>query len=149
MDFPDQTILENLFLGAYTNKGKKEILKTIEYVYTLFPILKERQKQQAGFLSGGEQQMLSIAKALMSKPRIIMLDEPSLGLAPMVIRSIFQSIRSLKEEGMMILIVEQSVAVTLEISDRAYVMELGKITLEGSADEIKSDPKVIEAYLAV
>ncbi|MEW6185097.1 MAG: ABC transporter ATP-binding protein [Thermodesulfobacteriota bacterium] len=147
--FSDQTVLGNLMLGAYYHQKKKEILKRLDYVYDLFPILKERKNQLAGFLSGGEQQMLSIAKSLMSKPRIIMLDEPSLGLAPLVIKSIFQSIRSLKDEGMMILIVEQSVAVTLEISDRAYVLELGKITLEGSASEIKSDPKVIEAYLAV
>ena len=147
--FPDQTVLENLFLGAYSNKGKKEIIKTAEYIYTLFPILKDRKNQLAGFLSGGEQQMLSIAKSLMSKPRIIMLDEPSLGLAPIVIWSIFQAIRNLKEEGMMILIVEQSVAVTLDISDRAYVMELGKITLAGSAAEVRANPKVIEAYLGV
>jgi branched-chain amino acid transport system ATP-binding protein len=147
--FPDQTVLENLFLGAYYNKGKKEIQKMAEYIYTLFPILKDRKNQLAGFLSGGEQQMLSIAKSLMSKPRIIMLDEPSLGLAPIVIWSIFQAIRNLKEEGMMILIVEQSVAVTLDISDRAYVMELGKITLGGSAAEVRSNPKVIEAYLGV
>jgi len=147
--FPDQTVLENLYLGGYCAKGKNEILERLEYVYTLFPILENRKKQLAGLMSGGEQQMLSVAKSLMSKPRIIMLDEPSLGLAPLVIKSIFQSIRRLKDEGMMILIVEQSVAITLEISDRAYVLELGKISLEGNAAEVKSHPKVIEAYLAV
>lgn len=147
--FPDQTVLENLYLGAYFVKNKKENAENIKYVFGLFPRLEERKNQLAGFLSGGEQQMLSIARGLMSKPKILMLDEPSLGLAPLIIKHIFKTIRELRSEGMMILIVEQSVGVTLDISDRAYVMEIGEIILEGSSSEIRSNPKIIEAYLGI
>ncbi|BBU32501.1 ABC transporter ATP-binding protein (plasmid) [Burkholderia sp. THE68] len=146
--FPDQTVRENLLLGAYSRKqSKAETEAAIEREFERFPRLRERQNQLSGTLSGGEQQMLAISRALMSKPRLLLLDEPSLGLAPLVIRDIFDAIRSLRNEGITILLVEQMAKQALGVADRAYVLEVGSITLEGSGRELLNDPKVKAAYL--
>ncbi|WP_413657963.1 ABC transporter ATP-binding protein [Paraburkholderia phenoliruptrix] len=146
--FPDQTVRENLLLGAYSRKqSKAETEAAIEREFERFPRLRERQNQLSGTLSGGEQQMLAISRALMSKPRLLLLDEPSLGLAPLVIRDIFEAIRSLRNEGITILLVEQMAKQALGVADRAYVLEVGSITLEGSGRELLNDPKVKAAYL--
>jgi len=144
--FPNLTVLENLLLGAYLRKDD-EIEKDLEYVYYLFPRLKERKHQKAGTLSGGEQQMLAIARALMSRPECIMMDEPSLGLAPIIVKQIFDIIVKLKEEGKTILLVEQNAFQALKVSDYAYVMETGKIVLEGKSKDLLNDKRVKEAYL--
>ena len=133
--FPNLTVLENLLLGAYS-RNDNEIEKDLEYVYHLFPRLKERKHQKAGTLSGGEQQMLAIARALMSRPECIMMDEPSLGLAPIIVKQIFDIILKLKKEGKSILLVEQNAFQALKVSDYAYVMETGKIVLEGKSQDL-------------
>jgi branched-chain amino acid transport system ATP-binding protein len=146
--FPDQTVRENLLLGAYSRKQPASATEaSMEREFDRFPRLRERQNQLAGTLSGGEQQMLAISRALMSQPRMLLLDEPSLGLAPLVIRDIFDAIRSLREEGLTILLVEQMAKQALGVADRAYVLEVGNITLEGSGKELLNDPKVKAAYL--
>jgi branched-chain amino acid transport system ATP-binding protein len=145
--FANLTVKDNLLLGAYLRKDKAEINKDLQNVYEIFPRLKEREKQMAGTLSGGEQQMLAIGRALMGRPEIMLLDEPSLGLAPLLVDTIFKIILDIKKMGKTILLVEQNAFKALEIADRAYVLEQGRITLEGGAKDIASDPKVQEAYL--
>lgn len=141
------TVEENLRVGAYNLKDKDEIFGNFERVYKLFPRLKERAKQQSSTLSGGEQQMLAIGRALMGSPKLLILDEPSLGLAPLLIKDIFNTLIKIKEEGTTILIVEQNALATLKIADYAYVLELGKISMHGRADELIKDERLIEAYL--
>ncbi|CAM4395857.1 LIV-I protein F [Comamonas aquatilis] len=146
--FADQTVRENLMLGAYSRKGDpRAIEEAIEREFKRFPRLRERQNQLSGTLSGGEQQMLAIARALMSEPRLLLLDEPSLGLAPLIIKDIFEAIRQLRHSGLTILLVEQMAKQALGVADRAYVLETGLITLEGSGKELLNDPKVKAAYL--
>jgi branched-chain amino acid transport system ATP-binding protein len=146
--FPDQTVRENLLLGAYSRKQSAAATEaSMEREFDRFPRLRERQNQLSGTLSGGEQQMLAISRALMSQPRMLLLDEPSLGLAPLVIRDIFDAIRNLRKEGLTILLVEQMAKQALGVADRAYVLEVGNITLEGTGRDLLNDPKVKAAYL--
>ncbi|MGD9505527.1 MAG: ABC transporter ATP-binding protein [Syntrophobacteraceae bacterium] len=141
------TTEENLGLGAYTRSNKREIKESIDQAYSLFPILAERRHQLAGTLSGGEQQMLAIARALMSRPRLLLLDEPSLGLAPLIVRAIFQTIREVNEAGVTVVIVEQNAKAALKLAHRGYVMELGKIVLHDRAEALLANPDVQNAYL--
>ena len=141
------TVEENLRVGAYNIKDKEELARNFERVYTLFPRLKERAKQQSSTLSGGEQQMLAIGRALMGSPKLLILDEPSLGLAPLLIKDIFKTLIKIKEEGTTILIVEQNALATLKIADYAYVLELGKISMHGKASDLLKDERLIAAYL--
>ena len=145
--FQQLTVLENLKLGAYTRSDKKEIADTLEMVYTRFPRLKERSKQVAGTLSGGEQQMLAMGRALMSHPKIILMDEPSMGLSPLYVSEIFDIIRSVNESGTTVLLVEQNAKKALSIANRAYVLETGNIVLSGDAKELMNDDSVKKAYL--
>jgi len=145
--FANLSVRENLEMGAFIRKDKKGIASDMERGFTLFPRLKEREQQKAGTLSGGEQQMLAMARALMSKPRLLLLDEPSLGLAPLVVHSIFEAIDQIKGEGTTILLVEQNANAALHHSDRAYVLETGRIVMEGNSKELAQDPRVKEAYL--
>jgi len=146
--FPGMTVQENLEIGKYSRSAAKdEMSDDLEMVYELFPRLKERQKQAGGTLSGGEQQMLSISRALMSRPRLLLLDEPSMGLAPMFIAQIFSIIQKIKTQGMTILLVEQNASKALNIADRAYVLETGLITKQGTGQEMLNDPAVRAAYL--
>ena len=145
--FSKLTIDENLKLGAYLQKDKEKIRDTYEKVMTLFPILRERRRQAAGTLSGGEQQMLAIGRALMSAPKLLLLDEPSMGLSPLMTQQVFDVLLALKKQGMTILLVEQNAYEALTISDRAYIMETGNITLEGRSSELIDDPRVKDAYL--
>ncbi|MGE0703370.1 MAG: ABC transporter ATP-binding protein [Vicinamibacterales bacterium] len=145
--FSNLTLLENLEMGAYVRKSRTEIAADIERSFALFPRLKERRTQQAGTLSGGEQQMLSIARALMSRPKLLLLDEPSLGLAPIVCATIFATIESIKAAGTTVLLVEQNASAALAHCDRAYVLETGMVVLQGTRDEVSGDPRVREAYL--
>lgn len=141
------TVEENLRVGGYNIKSKEELERNFQRVYTLFPRLKERAKQQSSTLSGGEQQMLAIGRALMGSPKLLILDEPSLGLAPLLIKDIFNTLVKIKEEGTTILIVEQNALSTLKIADYAYVLELGKISMHGTADELIKDERLVAAYL--
>ena len=146
--FPDQSVRENLMLGAYSRRSDKAFVeRAIEREFARFPRLKEREHQLSGTLSGGEQQMLAIARAPMSEPRLLLLDEPSLGLAPLIIKDIFDAIRQLRSSGLTILLVEQMAKQALGVADRAYVLETGCITLEGSGRELLDNPKVKSAYL--
>ena len=145
--FPDLTVLENLKIGAYLRKDKAEIAKDIEWVYSLFPRLQERSWQLAGTLSGGEQQMLAVGRALMSRPKLLLLDEPSLGLAPLVVQDIFTIIREINRQGVTVLLIEQNANMALKIADLAYVLETGRITLSGTGAELLANEKVKEAYL--
>ena len=145
--FKELTVLENLKLGAYTRSSKKEIDESIENVYSKFPRLKERKSQVAGTLSGGEQQMLAMGRALMSKPQIILLDEPSMGLSPLYVTEIFNIIEEINKSGTTVLLVEQNAKKALSIADRAYVIETGKIVLEGEANKMMNDESVKKAYL--
>ena len=146
--FPGMTVLENLEMGKFARKDwKKELEEDLERIYTLFPRLKERQNQAGGTLSGGEQQMLSIGRALMSRPRLLLLDEPSMGLAPMFIQQIFKIIREIQEQGVSILLVEQNAAQALACASRAYILETGNIVKEGSGKELLKDDAVKKAYL--
>ena len=141
------TVTENLILGAYNRRDRADIRRDLERVHELFPRLKERQRQIAGTLSGGEQQMLAIGRALMSSPRMLLLDEPSLGLAPMLVESIFKVIQELHQQGVTILLVEQNAYQALRVADRAYVLETGQIRLSGAATELATNPQVRTAYL--
>ena len=145
--FPNLTVLENLRIGAYLRTDKAGIDKDLRHVYNLFPRLEERHWQLAGTLSGGEQQMLAVGRALMAKPKVIMMDEPSLGLAPLVVKDIFSIIRRIHEEGVTVLLIEQNANAALKIADRGYVMETGRITLTGTGAELLSNESVREAYL--
>ena len=147
--FPYMSVEENLLLGAYTKRAEERVDDSLEIVYSLFPLLKERRNQRAGTLSGGEQQMLAIARALMSAPKLILMDEPSQGLAPKLVVQVFDTISRMKDEGLTILLVEQNVFSSLEISDYAYVLGEGKIVAEGSVDEIKDSEIVKRAYVGV
>ncbi|HQS86349.1 MAG TPA: ABC transporter ATP-binding protein [Polaromonas sp.] len=146
--FPNQTVLDNLMLGAYARKqSAAELAPEIERCFTMFPLLQERREQYAGTLSGGEQQMLAISRALMSKPKILMLDEPSLGLAPRIVADIFKIIKGLRDGGMTILLVEQMANQALAVSDRAYVLEVGSVVMEGTGRELLEDDRVRDIYL--
>ena len=145
--FAEQTVEENLILGAYLRKDKDKIAADMEDVYQLFPRLKERRTQLAGTLSGGEQQMLAMGRALMAKPSILLLDEPSMGLSPLLVSEIFNIIQEINNKGTTILLVEQNAKRALAIADRAYVLETGKITLEGTGEELANDERVQKAYL--
>ncbi len=143
--FPMMTVLENLEMGAYLHRGN--VSKNLERVYALFPVLAERRRQDGGTLSGGEQQMLAIARSLMSSPRLLLFDEPSMGLAPMFVKTIFQIIREIRDEGTTILLVEQNASQALHLADRAYVLENGSIVMSDRADVLLQDPRVRAAYL--
>ena len=152
--FPKLTVRENLEMGAYSTVTRNalrvtghEITTQLEYVFALFPVLKERQKQMGGTLSGGEQQMLAIGRALMSKPRLLLLDEPSLGLAPIFVGKIFKTIKELNAEGLTILLVEQNAKAALKLANRGYVIESGRVTKEGGGRELLNDPDIKKAYL--
>ena len=145
--FSDLTVLENLRVGAYLRKDKAEIAKDIEWIYTLFPRLSERNWQMAGTLSGGEQQMLAVARALMSRPKLIMMDEPSLGLAPLVVQGIFDIIKEINKQGVTVLLIEQNANMALKIADYAYVLETGHVTMKGTGTELLSNEDVKKAYL--
>jgi len=145
--FANLSVHENLQLGAYLQKNRAEIAAGMKRVFEMFPRLKEREAQKAGTLSGGEQQMLAMGRALMSRPRLLLLDEPSLGLAPLVVHTIFQAIEEIKSTGTTILLVEQNAKAALGHSDRAYVLETGEIVMDGVSKDIANDPRIKEAYL--
>jgi len=145
--FPDLTVKENLVLGAYLRKDKRKVAESMENSFELFPILKERREQMGGTLSGGEQQMLAIARALMGTPRLLLLDEPSLGLAPLVVEQIMGIIRRIRDDGLTILLVEQNAQAALELGDYGYVIETGQVVLEDKARALLENPRVKEAYL--
>jgi branched-chain amino acid transport system ATP-binding protein len=148
--FPEMSVYENLLMGAYTKEARKHISESLEIVYSLFPVLRERKNQLAGTLSGGEQQMLAIARGLMSRPKLLMLDEPSAGLAPKIILQIIDLIQKLnKEYNITIVLVEQYVENALRIADLAYIIENGRITLNGNGRELLTDPKIKESYLGI
>ena len=145
--FPNLTVLENLKIGAYLRNDKEGIEKDIRWIYDLFPRLEERSWQMAGTLSGGEQQMLAVGRALMCRPKVLMMDEPSLGLAPLVIKDIFKIIQEINKQGMTILLIEQNANMALKIADSAYVLETGRITMTGSGKELLENPEIKAAYL--
>jgi branched-chain amino acid transport system ATP-binding protein len=145
--FPQLTIEENLAMGAYARKDRASVRADVDHAYELFPRLAERRRQTAGTLSGGEQQMLAIARALMSRPKLLLLDEPSMGLAPLMVEKIFEVIRAIAAEGVTLLLVEQNARLALESSHRGYVLEGGLVTLSGPASSLLTDPRVREAYL--
>jgi len=147
--FPFMTVQENLDMGAYTSGARAKREQSLEWVYELFPVLEERKTQLAGTLSGGEQQMLAIGRGLMSAPKLLMLDEPSLGLAPMLVLDVFETVKRINSEGVTVILVEQNVHHALEIASRAYVLETGRITLEGAGKELLENDYVKEAYLGM
>ena len=147
--FPQLTVLENLDMGAFLRKDRQEIKKDIDHIFTLFPILAERRHQGGGTLSGGEQQMLAISRALMARPRLLLLDEPSLGLAPLLVKLIFEIIGQINKEGTTIFLVEQNAHMALKVAHRGYVMENGRITLEGAARDLLVNEQVKRAYLGI
>jgi branched-chain amino acid transport system ATP-binding protein len=147
--FPDLTVRENLEMGAYTRTDKKEIAQSMDEIFDLFPILKERHQQEAGTLSGGEQQMLAIGRALMSKPDLLLLDEPSLGLAPLMVKELSSIIRNIHQRGVSVLLVEQNSKLGLGVADRGYVLEVGQIVLAGEAEELRNNEHVQKIYLGV
>lgn len=149
--FGEMSVEDNLLLGAFMRRrlGFRDEHETLEKVYAIFPRLKERERQMAGTLSGGERQMLAVGRALMAQPRILMLDEPSLGLAPLIVREIFRVIGDLRKTGVAVLLVEQNARAALQVSDYGYVLETGEIALEGPSDALEDDPKVVEAYLGL
>jgi len=145
--FPRLTVRRNLELGAFTRRDAREIRESLDLVLETFPFLRDRQEQQAGTLSGGEQQMLAIGRALMARPKVMLLDEPSMGLAPVIVQEVFRTIRRLKEEGITLLLVEQFAKSALEVADYAYVMEHGRIAVEGTPAELGRNERVLAAYL--
>ena len=145
--FAELSVKDNLLLGAYTRKNKKEIKETLEYVFALFPRLSERVSQAAGTLSGGEQQMLAVGRALMSKPETLLLDEPSMGLSPLYVNVIFDTIKKINEQGTTVLLVEQNAKKALSVASRAYVLETGSVVREGTGHELLNDPAIQAAYL--
>ncbi|HEU5460003.1 MAG TPA: ABC transporter ATP-binding protein, partial [Pyrinomonadaceae bacterium] len=145
--FANLSVRENLQMGAYLNKNKRGVAADMERAFNMFPRLRERESQKAGTLSGGEQQMLAMGRALMSNPRLLLLDEPSLGLAPLVVHTIFEAIDEIKSKGTTILLVEQNAHAALGHSDRAYVLETGRIVMEGPSKDLANDPRIKEAYL--
>jgi branched-chain amino acid transport system ATP-binding protein len=145
--FANLSVRENLQMGAYLKSNRAEIAEDMERAFQMFPRLKERESQKAGTLSGGEQQMLAMSRALMSRPRLLLLDEPSLGLAPLVVHTIFEAIEEIRSKGTTILLVEQNAHAALKHSDRAYVLETGKIVMEGPSADLAADPRIKEAYL--
>lgn len=147
--FPAMTVFENLEMGAFIRSNKDEIAESIKEMFGRFPRLKERRKQLAGTLSGGEQQMLAVGRALMSKPKIILMDEPSMGLSPLLVKEIFNIIKEVHKQGITVLLVEQNAKMALSIADRAYVLETGRISMSGDAKELLSDEKVKKAYLGL
>ncbi|HHV12694.1 MAG TPA: ABC transporter ATP-binding protein [Clostridiales bacterium] len=147
--FPQLTVKENLMMGAFLQKDNNFIKGRLEYCYNLFPRLKERESQNAGTLSGGEQQMVAVARALMGTPKLLMLDEPSMGLAPLVIKDIFSTIEKINKDGVTILLVEQNAKSALKIANRAYVMEIGKLVMEGSAEEFIHNDSIKKTYLGI
>jgi branched-chain amino acid transport system ATP-binding protein len=147
--WPQLTVRENLELGAYGKAARRHLPESLERVYELFPVVKERSRQVAGSMSGGEQQMVAIARALMTRPRLLMFDEPSLGLAPVVVSQVFGTIRRLHAEGLTILLVEQNLKKALEMADRGYVVETGSVSIEGAAADLLADPAIRSAYLGV
>ena len=148
--FPSMTVHENLVMGAYRHEARRHMKESLDLVHSMFPILREREKQAAGSLSGGQQQMVTIARALMTKPKMIMLDEPSQGLAPKLVGEVFATIEKLKEEvGLTILLVEQNAAASLDAADYVYIMHEGRIKAEGNPDEIKGSSEIREAYLGI
>lgn len=147
--FGDLTVLENLVLGAASAEARSAKDESLNQVFELFPVLSDRRKQRAGSMSGGEQQMCAIGRALMARPRLLMLDEPSLGLAPLITSSVFDALHVIRESGVTILLVEQNVAKALQLVDRGYVLERGKIVMQGTAEQLVNDPKLREAYLGI
>jgi branched-chain amino acid transport system ATP-binding protein len=147
--FPEMTVYENLMMGGYNQRARPLRAETMETVFQLFPVLRERSKQSARTLSGGEQQMLSIGRAMMAKPRLLMFDEPSLGLAPLLVREIFSSIEKLKSQGLTILLVEQNIRHSLQIADYAYVLETGQVVLQGTGHEVMENEHTKKAYLGL
>ena len=147
--FPEMTVQENLELGAYSRRARDTLRKTLEEIYQIFPPLEERRKQMAGSLSGGEQQMLAIGRGLMSRPRLLMLDEPSLGLAPLMVQRVFDVIQRINAEGVTVLLVEQNVRHTLRVAHMAYILETGSITLQGAGSDLLDNPHVKKAYLGL
>jgi branched-chain amino acid transport system ATP-binding protein len=149
MLFPEMTVLENLQMGAYLGRARKKFKDSLEWVYDLFPILKSRKSQLAGTLSGGEQQMVAIGRGLMCIPKLLMLDEPSLGLAPMLVIEVFRVIQKINQEGVDILLVEQNAHQSLKISHRAYLLENGSVTMEGKASQLLETDYIRESYLGI
>lgn len=147
--FPYMTVLENLLMGAYMSRAREKINDTLEWVFSLFPVLKERKGQLAQTLSGGEQQMLSIARSLMTRPRLLMLDEPSLGLAPILVEKLMNTVKLLNDEGLTVLLVEQNTREALEIADRGYVLEVGRVILKGTGRELLENEHVKKAFLGM
>ncbi len=147
--FEELSVKENLLVGAYRRNDRKDILQDLERMYNVFPILKERESQAAGTLSGGEQQMLAIARAMMNRPKLLILDEPSLGLSPILVKEIFNIIKSINEQGVTILLVEQNAHMAFKVADFVYIMENGKFVLNGTAAELKDNPDVQEFYLGL
>ena len=145
--FPDMSVLENLELGAYTREDRQSIRDDLDKIFQSFPVLQERRRQRGGSLSGGEQQMLAIGRALMSQPRLLLLDEPSLGLAPLIVKQIFEIIEQINDDGTTILLVEQNAQLALQVTDRGYVMETGEIAMEGTSADLLADERVRQAYL--
>lgn len=147
--FPNLTVFENLKVGAYSKKARTQLLNSLEEVYDLFPILKDRKNQQAGLMSGGERQMLAIARSLMSRPKLILLDEPSLGLAPKVVSMVFDFVEALKQKGYTVLVVEQNAKKALQLADYAYLIESGKVVFEGGKADFDKNPYIEKAYLGL
>jgi branched-chain amino acid transport system ATP-binding protein len=147
--FPEMTVLENLELGAYFKHARKKISETLQWVFVLFPRLEERKFQLAGTLSGGEQQMLTVGRGLMSLPRLLLIDEPSMGLAPILVAELFRTIRKINQEGMTVFLVEQNARLAMEISDRTYVLENGRIVREGKSKDLLKDDDIRRAYLGL